>query len=124
MYNNERLVQVNPNFIKYALYDRYDLVKDRRGGEIYDNFIDDFIELVLECWTMANSPWEIIDNRLINWEHYTYEEIYKQELKQYHEKEREELEKEEKEEILEELHEYFNNNCFYYDDDLEEIISY
>ena len=120
---NERLVQVNPDFIRDALYDHYQLVKDNRGGEIYEKFIDDFVDLVAECWTSASSPWEIIDNWLINWEHYTYEEIYKREFEKYHEKEREELEEEEKEEVLEEIHEYCENKCFYFDDELEECIS-
>jgi len=120
---NERTVQVSPDFVKEALYDHYDLVKERRGGEIYDEFIDDFIDLVAECWT-TYTAWYLIDNRLINGEHYTFEEIYDQEFKNYYEKDREELEEEEKEKVLEEIHEYCDNQCYYYSDDLEEIISY
>ena len=123
MRNDERLVQVNPDFIRQALYDRYDDVKDRRGGKIYDKFIDDLVDLIADCWTSAGSPGEIIDNRLINGEHLTYEEIYKYEFKADYEKARDELEEEQKDEVIEQIHDYCDNNCFYYDDDLEEAIS-
>lgn len=61
------------DFIIEALYNRYNDVKDRYASEIHERCIDDLVEIVADAWV-----WEwatastIIDNWLINWEHWTY----------------------------------------------------
>jgi cobalamin biosynthesis Mg chelatase CobN len=84
--------------------------------------LDRFIELIIDCWTWDNTASSLIDNWLINAEHYTYDEIYKRYLKD--EKERENLDEEEKEETIEEIHRRADENGHRFDDDLEETIAY
>jgi hypothetical protein len=125
MYNNERTIQVSPDFVEDALYDRFREVNDRRGWEIYEKKIDDFVALIIDCWSIYWSASYIIDNWLINWTHNTYEEIYNRYLAENHDgKEREKLTEEEMEDIIEEIHEYCQNECLEYDDELQEAISF
>lgn len=127
MINNKQLVQVHPDFLRDALYDRYELVKDNRGGEIYDEFIDDLVELICDCWTNATA-WEIIDNWLINAEHYTYSEIFDwyiyDEDDEELNKKREELDEDQKEIAVDYIHRRAEDHWHRYSDNLEETIAY
>jgi hypothetical protein len=114
---NTRMVQCNPEFIRQALYDRYDDVKDRWWMENYNEKIDDFVDFVAECWTSAGSASEIIDNRLINWENWTYEDVWRYSLKRDEKRTWDD-------EQLDEVENYLDYNSYMYDRDLQEYCSY
>lgn len=114
---NTRMVEVNPDFIRQALYDRYDDVKDRWWMEIHSVKIDDLVDMIAEMWTAAGSASEIIDNRLINWEQWTFEDIRRYYL-------REDWERFGDSEQIEKVVEYLDNSCFMYDRWLQEFCSY
>lgn len=64
--NNTRTIEVNADFVADALYDRFNAVKDIRANAIHEEKIDEFVDLICECGTLASSASEIIDNWLIN----------------------------------------------------------
>lgn len=125
--NKYNIASVSPDFVRDALQNRFEMVKDRRGGEIYEKFIDQLIEMIIDCWT-NNTAWEIIDNRLINAEHYTYEEIYKRyiydEDDEHLYKKREDLDEEEKELAIHYIHKRAEDHWHRYDDDIKETVAY
>ena len=114
---NTRMVEVNPDFIRQALYDRFDDVKDRWWMEIHHEKIDDLVDLVAEVWTTAGSASEIIDNWLINWEQWTFEDIWRYYLK-------EDWEWFWDEEQIDAVVEYLDSTCLMYDRWLQEFCSY
>ena len=114
---NTYLVQCNPDFIRDALYERFDHVKDNWAMEIHNEKIDDFVDLVSECWTNAGSASEIIDNRLINWERWTYENVRKYSLKRDEKRTWDD-------DQLDEVENYLDYNSYMYDRDLQEYCSY
>jgi hypothetical protein len=117
---NERFIQVNPDFVTDALYERFNAVKDRRASQIHKEKIDEFVELIADCGTCAGSASEVIDNWLINGECLTYEEI----RKRYTREEGEEEFDEENEEQLERIEDYCQDNCLMYSRDCMEACSY
>jgi len=114
---NTRMVECNPDFIRQALYDRYDDVKDRWWMEIHSVKIDDLVDMIAEMWTAAGSASEIIDNRLINWEQWTFEDIRRYYL-------REDWERFGDSDQIEKVVEYLDSSCFMYDRWLQEFCSY
>jgi len=95
-------------FIEQALWDRYDdfVWQD----EILDEFIDDLVELVAECGISGGmTARTIIDNRYVNGERWTYEEYWKD----YMRNDAEEYD-EENEEQMEEIEENMGDNWYYY----------
>ena len=60
------MVECNPDFIRDALYRRFDAVKDNWANEIHNEKIDDLVDLVAEVGTTEGSASEVIDNWLIN----------------------------------------------------------
>lgn len=105
------------DFIKQALYDRYDdFVWD---NEILDEFVDEFVELVADCGIPEGATaWTIIDNRYINGEHWTYEEYWKDYM------DKEEDFDETNEEQLQEIEDDMNNNGYYYKRDKQIFTSF
>lgn len=114
---NNRQVLVNPDFIKQALYDRYDDVKDLRWKDIHEKVIDDFVDLIADCWTNASSAWEIVDNWLVNWENWDYEDCWRHWMNEPDEWENS-LQQ------IEQVEQYLEDNWYFYDRELEEFCSY
>lgn len=114
---NTYLVQCNPDFIRDALYQRFDHVKDNWAMEIHNEKIDEFVDLVSECWTNAGSASEVIDNWLINWESWTYEDVWRYSLKRDEKRTWDD-------EQLDEVENYLDYNSYMYDRDLQEYCSY
>lgn len=117
-YNRDKdLVPVSREFIEDALYERFEVVKDRRASDIHEKVVDIFIELVSECWWPIHTASYVIDNWLLNWEHWTYwdcrwymlneNSIYKW-----------------TDEQIEAVEKYLSDNGYMYDRDLEEYCSY
>ena len=115
--NDKNLVPVSREFIEDALHERFDAVKDRRASGIHNKVIDIFIEMVAECWWPIHSASYVIDNWLINWEHWTYEDCWIYSLN-------EEAERESTDEQIEAVENYLSDNCYMFDRDLEEYCSY
>ena len=114
---NIRMVECNPDFIRDALYRRFDAVKDNWANEIHNEKIDDLVDLVAEVWTTAGSASEIIDNRLINWESWSYEDVRKYSLNRDEKRTWDD-------EQLDEVENYLDYNSYMYDRDLQEYCSY
>jgi hypothetical protein len=75
------------------------------------------VDLVCECGGNLHSASYVIDNWLINWEHWTYEDCWKYSLN-------EEWERESTDEQLDEVESYLSDNGYMFDRDLEEYCSY
>lgn len=105
------------DFIIQALYDRYNAVKDNWGCQIHEKMIDELVEMIADAWVWEwVTAWTIIDNRLVNWEHWTYNDWWCYHMNRD--------ENEYWEDKFEEIEEDLNNNCMFYDRDLEEYCSY
>ncbi len=107
------MTQVSVSFIEDALYERFNAVKDNRWKAIHEKAIDQLVELIADCGTNAPSASHVIDNWLINWESGDYADIREYYLK-------EESEYTGEEEQIEKIHEYCEENYYFFDDDLEE----
>lgn len=63
------MTTVNDEFIREALWDRYETIKEwGRVDNSEDDLFDRFVETVCECWAWENdTPKSLVDNRAINW---------------------------------------------------------
>ena len=117
-YNYDKdLVPVSRDFISDALYERFEAVKDRRASQIHIEKIDEFVDLVCECWGNLHSASYVIDNRLINGENWTYEDCWKYSLN-------EDAERESSDAQIEAVEDYLSDDGYMFDRDLEEYCSY
>lgn len=112
-----RTVPASVDFIEQALYDRYDDVKERRWCEIHDKAIDTLVEICCKSWVYA-SAWSIIDNRLVNWENWTYKDYFIYQMDR-----NEEEYDEDNEQLMDEIEDELNNEWYFYDRDLKEWCS-
>lgn len=117
-YNHDKtLVPVSREFIEDALYTRFDAVKDCWASEIHREKIDEFVELVSECWWPIHSASYVIDNWLINWEHWTYEACWLYSMN-------ENSDRQDTNEQIEAVEDYLSYNGYLYDRDLREYCSF
>lgn len=117
-YNYDKdLVPVSKEFIEDALYERFYAVQDRRASAIHSEKIDEFVEMVSECWWPIHSASYVIDNWLINWEHWTYEDCWMYAMNNNDKRE-------DTDEQKDEVESYLRDNGYMRDRDLEEYCSY